>query len=177
MHGGLGQGVGPAGHDERVAGGDDPEPSQTHEQQSSDRSVGGGGESVHHGDDDGADAQDTDDDHVDQLGDEVAVEAVVDPRHEASNSQETDANIVQFVEELGDMFTVTTDCVEQRRHAQAEDSTNKEEEEDEFLAERNISVTLITQGLHVEDDGNGDEGHESNQMSPDVASLGVKSKY
>ena len=127
------------------------------------------GEPVHHSDGDGANAKDTDNDHVDQFGEKLAVEAVVEPRNEATNSEETNADIVKLVEQFGDVFTVTANCVEQRGHSQTENSTNEEEQEHEFLPERNISVTLITEGLDVEDDGHSDEGHEANQMCPNVS--------
>ena len=53
-------------------------------------------EPVHHSDDDGADAEDADEGHVDQLRDKVAVEAVVEPGDETADREEADTNIVQL---------------------------------------------------------------------------------
>ena len=119
------------------------------------------GEPVHHGDGDGADAEDADDDHVDQLGDELAVETVVDPGHEAANSEETDADIVQLVEQLRDILTVTTDGVEQGGHAEAENGANKEEQEDELLREGDVIMTLVTQWLDVKYNSHYDERYKA----------------
>ena len=120
-----------------------------------------GGEPVHHGDGDGPDAQDADDDHVDQLGKELAVEAVVDPGDEAAYRQQTDADIVQLVKQLGDCLTVTADRVEEGGHAETEDGAHEEEQEDELLPELDVIVTLVTQRLHVENYCDYDERDES----------------
>ena len=120
-----------------------------------------GGEPVHHGDGDGPDAQDADDDHVDQLGEELAVEAVVDPGDEAAYRQQTDADIVQLVKQLGDCLAVTTDRVEEGGHAQTEDGAHEEEQEDELLPELDVIVTLVTQRLHVENNRHHDESDEA----------------
>ena len=120
-----------------------------------------GGEPVHHGDGDGPDAQDADDDHVDKLGEELAVEAVVDPGDEAAYRQQTDADIVQLVKQLGDCLTVTADRVEEGGHAETEDGAHEEEQEDELLPELDVIVTLVTQRLHVENYCDYDERNES----------------
>ena len=96
VHGGLHHGVVPARHQEVVTRRHHAEQPQAHEQQGAHRPtgnivfytmlyfhnamalpVGCCCEPVHHGDDDGADAEDADEGHVDQLRDKVAVEAVV----------------------------------------------------------------------------------------------------
>ena len=38
-----------------------------------------------------------------------------------------------------------------------------------------IEMTVVTEGLNVEDDGDGDKKDKPNEVSPDVASLGVDS--
>ena len=115
VHGGLHHGVVPARHQEIVARRHHAEQPQAHEQQGAHRPtgnivfytilyfhnamalpVGCCCEPVHHGDDDGADAEDADEGHVDQLRDKVAVEAVVEPGDEASDREEADTNIVQL---------------------------------------------------------------------------------
>merc|ERR1719350_1601185 len=83
VHGGLYVGCVPARHQEVVTRWDHTKQTQAHKHQGSHRSVRCCGEPVHHGDGDGPDAQDADDDHVDHLGEELAVEAVVDPGDEA----------------------------------------------------------------------------------------------
>ena len=109
----LHQGRGPAGHDEVMAGGDGSEAAQRHEEDRPHGPVLRGSEPVHHGDDDGDDAQQTDGCHVDQPSEELTVETVVEPGHEAPHSEETDADVVKFAEQFGDVFGVTADCVEQ----------------------------------------------------------------
>ena len=47
--------------------------------------VGSCAEPVHHSDDDGADTEDADDDHVDELGNEITIEAVVQPGNKTSH--------------------------------------------------------------------------------------------
>ena len=115
VHGGLHHGVVPARHQEVVTRRHHAEQPQAHEQQGAHRPtgnivfytmlyfhiamalpVGCCCEPVHHGDDDGADAEDADEGHVDQLRDKVAVEAVVEPGDEASDREEADTNIVQL---------------------------------------------------------------------------------
>ena len=71
---------------------------------------------------------------------------------------------------------MTTDSVEERGEAQAKDRSNEEEEENEFLSQLYVCVTLVTQRLHVEDDGCRHECHKSNEVGPDVSSLGVNTK-
>ena len=117
VHGGLHHGVVPARHQEVVARRHHAEQPQAHEQQGAHRPTGNNivfytmlyfhnamalpvgccCEPVHHGDDDGADAEDADEGHVDQLRDKVAVEAVVEPRDETAHREEADTNIVQLV--------------------------------------------------------------------------------
>ena len=118
-------------------------------------------EPVHHCDGDRADPEDADDDHVDQLGEELTVEAVVDPGDEAAYREQTDADIIQLVEQLGDCLAVTADRVEEGGHAETEDGAHEEEQEDELLPELDVIVTLVTQGLHVENYCDYDERNES----------------
>ena len=115
VHGGLHHGVVPARHQEVVTRRHHAEQPLAHEQQGAHRPtgnivfytmlyfhnamalpVGCCCEPVHHGDDDGADAEDADEGHVDQLRDKVAVEAVVEPRDETAHREEADTNIVQL---------------------------------------------------------------------------------
>ena len=115
VHGGLHHGVVPARHQEVVTRRHHAEQPQAHEQQGAHRPtgnivfytmlyfhnamalpVGCCCEPVHHGDDDGADAEDADEGHVDQLRDKVAVEAVVEPGDETADREEADTNIVQL---------------------------------------------------------------------------------
>ena len=56
---------------------------------------------------------------------------------------------------------MTADGVEERGHAETEDGAHKEEQEDELLTEADVIVTLVTQRLHVENNGHHDESDES----------------
>ena len=137
-------------------------------------------EPVHHCDGDRADPEEADDDHVDQLGHELAVEAVVEPGHKAANSKEADTDVVKLVEQLGDRLAVAADRVEEGGHAEAEDRAHEEEQEDQLLPELDVSVALtnestvlvsvsqsgdsiylVAQRLHVEYDRDCDENYEA----------------
>ena len=91
----------------------------------------------------------------------MTVETVVKPGDETTDSQKTDADIVQLVEQLRYVLTVTADGVEEWGHAEAEDGADKEEQEDELLGECDVIVALVTQRLHVEDDRHRDEGYQA----------------
>ena len=54
---------------------------------------------------------------------------------------------------------MTAEGVEEEGESKAEDGADEEEEKDEFLAQLDVSVTLITERLHVEDDGHCQESH------------------
>ena len=66
------------------------------------------------------------------------------------------------------MSPVTTKCVEEEGESKAEDGADEEEEEDQLLANFQVSVALVAQRLHIEDDRAHYEGYETDQVSPDV---------
>ena len=66
------------------------------------------------------------------------------------------------------MSPVATESVEEEGESKAEDGADEEEEEDQLLADLQISVTLVAQRLHIEDDRAHYEGYETDQVSPDV---------
>jgi len=177
VDGGLHQGSVPARHDQEVHRGNKPKTSQTDKQESPEWSVLTGGELVHHCDDDGTNTKQRDDGEVDYFRDKLTVEPVVDPGNKAANCEETDTDIIKLTEELGYVFRVAANCVEQAGESQAQDSSKEEEEEDEFLSELYIRVAVVTEGFDIEDDGHSDKSNKPNQMSPDVSSFRVNSKY
>ena len=58
--------------------------------------------------------------------------------------------------------------VKEEGESEAEDGADEEEEEDQLLADLQVSVALIAQRLHIEDDRTHYEGYETDQVSPDV---------
>jgi len=177
VYGGLHQGGAPPRHDQEVHGGHKAKATQADKQESSEWSVLAGREPVEHSDDDGADTKHGDDGKVNHFRGKLAVETVVDPGDKTSNCKKADTDIIKLTKKLGYVFRVTTDCVEEAGESQAEDSTKEEEEEDKLLPECEVCVTLVTQGLDIEDDCHGDKSHKSYEVCPDVASLRMNTKY
>ena len=66
------------------------------------------------------------------------------------------------------MSPVATKCVKEEGESKAEDGADEEEEEDQLLANFQVSVALVAQRLHIEDDRAHYEGYETDQVSPDV---------
>ena len=66
------------------------------------------------------------------------------------------------------MSPVTTKCVKEEGESKAEDGADEEEEEDQLFADLQVSVALVAQRLHIEDDRAHYEGYETDQVSPDV---------
>ena len=64
---------------------------------------------------------------------------------------------------------VATECVKEKGESKAEDGADEEEEEDELLPDIEVSVALVAQWLHVEDNGANHKGNEPDQVSPDIA--------
>lgn len=118
--------------------------------------------------DDGAEAQDGGDGEVDDLGEEGAVEAVVEPRDERAHDEEGDAAVVELAKELAHDFRVAGDGVEGEGHAEAEDGAGEEGGEDELLLDVDLDARA---GEEV--GGDGDEGEAADQVRPDVARLRV----
>lgn len=171
VDGGLHQGSVPARHDQEVGGWDKSKATQTDEQESPDWPVGGAGEAVHHGDDDSTDTKNGYNREIDNLGYKLAVEPVVDPWDKTTNSKEADPDIVKLAEQFGNVFRMTAHSVEEAGEAQAQDGTNEEEKEDELLSERQVSVTLVTERLHIEDNCHSDESNKSYEMGPNISSF------
>ena len=67
------------------------------------------------------------------------------------------------------MSPVATEGVEEEGESKAEDGADEEEEKDELLPDIEVSVALVAQWLHIEDNGANHKGNEPDQVSPDVA--------
>ena len=63
---------------------------------------------------------------------------------------------------------MTTKCVKEEGESKAEDGADEEEEEDQLLANFQVSVALVAQRLHIKDYRAHYEGYETDQVSPDV---------
>ena len=63
---------------------------------------------------------------------------------------------------------MAAESVEEEGESKAEDGADEEEEEDQLLANFQVSVALVAQRLHIEDDRAHYEGYETDQVSPDV---------
>ena len=63
--------------------------------------------------------------------------------------------------------------MEQGGAGQAQDGSDEEEEEDELVADVDVLSAVVAERLDVEDDCGHDEGHEADQVRPDVARLRV----
>ena len=64
---------------------------------------------------------------------------------------------------------MATECVKEKGESKAEDGADEEEEKDELLPDIEVSVALVAQWLHVEDNGANHKGNEPDQVSPDIA--------
>ena len=63
---------------------------------------------------------------------------------------------------------MAAESVEEEGESKAEDGADEEEEEDQLLADLEVSVALVAQRLRIEDDRAHYEGYETDQVSPDV---------
>jgi hypothetical protein len=72
---------------------------------------------------------------------------------------------------------MTANGVEETRKSKAQDSSNEEEQENQLFREFNVKKTIVAEWFEIEDDCDGNEGNETNQMSPNIASLCMNSKY
>ena len=64
---------------------------------------------------------------------------------------------------------MTTKCVKEEGESKAEDGADEEEEEDQLLANFQVSVALVAQRLHIEDDRAHYKGYETNHVCPDIS--------
>ena len=64
---------------------------------------------------------------------------------------------------------MTAESVEEEGESKAEDGADEEEEEDQLLADLQVSVALVAQRLHIEDDRAHYEGYETNHVCPDIS--------
>ena len=67
------------------------------------------------------------------------------------------------------MSPVATEGVEEEGESKAEDGADEEEEEDQLLANLQVSVTLVAQRFHIEDDRADYKGYETNHVCPDIS--------
>lgn len=130
--------VEPALHDAIVDGGHDAAQAERHEHARPERPPSRLGELVPQADHDAGDAQGAHHRQVHHLRPEVAVEAVVQPRHEGAHDEQGDAAVVQLGEQLADELGVAVDRVEHEGAAQADDGAGEEGAEHDLLLQLNL---------------------------------------
>ena len=64
---------------------------------------------------------------------------------------------------------MAAESVEEEGESKAEDGADEEEEEDQLLADLQVSVALVAQRLHIEDDRAHYKGYETNHVCPDIS--------
>ena len=133
-------------------------------------SVFGRCETVPERHDDGQRTENRDDAEVDDFRLVLAVEAVIEPRHERAHDEQGDADVVQLGEHLADTLAVTGERVKGAREAQTHDGAGEEDGEHEQLLRLQL-------GEEQRVDGQTDERQTADQMGPNVARLRVDAEY
>lgn len=87
-------------------------------------------EALRHGDDDGENAKCDGEDEIEKLGQEFAIESVVEPWHEGARDEERDAAVVELRTESPDTLRVARESVVSGGQAQTDDGAREERPED-----------------------------------------------